>query len=294
MDEQLITVFTPTYNRAHTLNNLYESLKRQTSKSFEWIIVDDGSVDMTESLVSEWEKNDNSFPIKYIKKVNEGKHIAINVGVEQANGDWFLIVDSDDFLYNDAIEKVVKWTYDIKNDNIAAVSGTKCFKNGSIIGADIKFDDGFIDCRNNERNKFGLTGDKAEVYKTKILKEFPFPKFEKEKFLSEGAVWDLIAYNGYMIRWYNQPLMVCEYLEDGLTSKLTNNDLELNNFIGYTYYTRIQLKVYRGIEKFRISKKYVRIAKRKGMSLLAISKTIEINLFYVFLLNFYNILKNNK
>lgn len=68
MDEQLITVFTPTYNRAHTLNNLYESLKRQTSKSFEWIIVDDGSVDMTESLISEWVKNDNSFPIKYIKK----------------------------------------------------------------------------------------------------------------------------------------------------------------------------------------------------------------------------------
>lgn len=114
MDEQLITVFTPTYNRAYILNNLYESLKRQTSKSFEWIIVDDGSVDMTESLVNEWLKNDNLFPIKYVKKVNEGKHIAINVGVEQAKGDWFLIVDSDDYLYDDAIEKVIKWTHDIK------------------------------------------------------------------------------------------------------------------------------------------------------------------------------------
>lgn len=95
-----------------------------------------------------------------------------------------------------------------------------------------------------------------------------------------------------MIRWYNQPLIVCEYLEDGLTSKLNNSDLELNNFVGYTYYTKIQLKIYRGIEKFRISKKYVRIAKRKGMSLFAISKTIEINLLYVILLNLYNILKN--
>lgn len=292
MDEQLITVFTPTYNRAYILNNLYESLKRQTSKSFEWIIVDDGSVDMTESLVSEWLKNDNLFPIKYVKKVNEGKHIAINVGVEQAKGDWFLIVDSDDYLYDDAIEKVIKWTHDIKNDDIAAVSGTRNFKDGSVIGAHIKFDDGFVDCKNNERNKFGLTGDKAEVYKTEVLKKFPFPKFENEKFLSEGAVWDLIAYKGYMIRWYNQPLIVCGYLEDGLTSKLNNSDLELNNFSGYTYYTKIQLKIYRGIERFRILKKYVRIAKRKGMSLSAISKRIEINLLYVILLNLYNILKN--
>ena len=291
MDVQLITVFTPTYNRAYILNNLYESLKRQTSKSFEWIIVDDGSVDMTESLVSEWLKNEDLFPIKYIKKVNEGKHIAINVGVEHANGDWFFIVDSDDYLYDDAIEKVVKWTQDIENDDIAAVSGTRCFKDGSTIGGDIKFDDGYVDCKNNERNKFGLTGDKAEVYKTEVLKKFPFPKFENETFLSEGAVWDLIAYKGYMIRWYNKPLVV---LEDGLTSKLTKNDLDLNNFIGYTYYTKIQLKIYRGIEKFRILKKYVRIAKRKGMSLLAISRTIEINLFYVVLLNLYNMFKNNK
>ena len=51
-----IAVFTPTYNRAYCLQELYESLVKQTSQDFEWLIIDDGSTDTTKALVFEWLK----------------------------------------------------------------------------------------------------------------------------------------------------------------------------------------------------------------------------------------------
>lgn len=100
----LLTIFTPSYNRAYILPKLYESLKRQTDKRFEWVIVDDGSVDDTESLVNGW-INESLININYQKQQNQGKHIAINTGVEMANGELFFIVDSDDQLTLNAVER---------------------------------------------------------------------------------------------------------------------------------------------------------------------------------------------
>ena len=93
----MITIFTPTYNRAYILPILFESLKIQTVKEFEWIIVDDGSTDNTESLIYKF-KEECNFSIRYFKKENQGKHIAINFGVEKAKGNLFFIVDSDDYI----------------------------------------------------------------------------------------------------------------------------------------------------------------------------------------------------
>ena len=100
-----ITVFTPSFNRAHLLSRLYDSLLKQTTNDFEWLIVDDGSTDDTETKVEEF-INKGELPIRYYKQQNGGKHRAINTGVQLASGELFFIVDSDDGLVHDCIQKV--------------------------------------------------------------------------------------------------------------------------------------------------------------------------------------------
>ena len=112
-----ITVFTPTYNRAYIISNLYNSLCRQTFKDFEWLIVDDGSTDNTEELVNKWINDANSgFSIRYFKKENGGKPSAINYGVDCAEGELFFTVDSDDYLTDDALEKIDRWERELPKD----------------------------------------------------------------------------------------------------------------------------------------------------------------------------------
>lgn len=229
------TVFTPAYNRAYTLGKLYESLKKQTCNDFEWLVVDDGSKDETEKLFNKWTKEKNNFNINYIKVENGGKQRAINKGVKLAKGKMFFIVDSDDYLLENAIEKIVKYEKTISGKNkYAGLSFLRKYSNGNIIGKNLKKE--YIDCLNSERNFYNLQGDKAEVYYKDILKRYPFPEIAGEKFVSENVVWNRISKDGYKIRWYNESIYVCDYLEDGLTSK--GNKLYENNPKGYLIYIR--------------------------------------------------------
>lgn len=98
----MLTIFTPTFNRAHTLPRLYESLLNQTDYNFEWLIVDDGSSDDTSNLIETFK--DEKFPIRYIYQNNGGKHIASNVGLKAAKGDIFVVLDSDDWFYPNAVQ----------------------------------------------------------------------------------------------------------------------------------------------------------------------------------------------
>ena len=272
----MVTVFTPTYNRAYRLPMLYESLKRQTSPDFEWVVVDDGSSDNTEELVESWKKECNKFAIIYRKKENGGKHTAINVGVPLAHYEWFMIVDSDDFLRDDAIEKVCEWTKNLDDTSIAGVSGTKCYKDLSTIGGEPKISGKYIDCYNNQRRKYKLWGDKAEVYRTEIMKKYPFPVFEGEKFLSEGLIWDRIAMDGFKVRWYDYPLVVCEYLEDGLSAKM-EKDIELENFNGYTCLERQNLKSYHGLIRYCHMCNYIRKARKKRLTSEEIAEKLGVS-----------------
>lgn len=97
------TVFTPTYNRSHLLGRLYESLKRQTFRDSEWVIVDDGSTDQTQELVKHWQM-EASFPIRYFWQPNSGKHVAYNRGLQEARGFLFADIDSDDFFAPEALD----------------------------------------------------------------------------------------------------------------------------------------------------------------------------------------------
>lgn len=221
----LITVFTPTYNRVQLLLRLYDSLKAQTCTDFEWLIVDDGSIDNTEAIVSEIILKQNNtvdeqlFPVRYIKKDNGGKHTAVNRGVKEAKGELFFIVDSDDILPDISIERIIFYYNQVKNnEEHCGVSGMKGFFNYQKVGSQKHFRT--FDCTIAESGyKYHIRGDKAEVIRTKVMKEFPFPEFEGERFCPEALVWNRIS-TKYKIRYFDEIIYLCEYLEGGLTSQI--------------------------------------------------------------------------
>lgn len=214
----MVTIFTPSYNRAYILPKLYESLCIQTSKDFEWLIVDDGSIDNTENIIQDYIK-DQKIKIRYFKQINGGKHRAINRGLKEAKGNLFFIVDSDDWLTSNAVDWILKTAKEIMHDNrFAGISGTRIFPNGHKIGGDDDF--GIIDANAIEiRTKHFVAGDLAEIFKTEILRKYPFPEFDGEKFCPEALIWNRIA-KKYKLRYVNCGIYVCEYLSDGLTASI--------------------------------------------------------------------------
>ncbi len=237
----MVTVFTPIYNRKYIIRRLYESLCEQTDKRFEWIVIDDGSTDNVYELLEKWQKQTHDFPIKIKKVKNGGKHRAINMGVQMAETEAFFIVDSDDYLTDDAVEFINLHFPEIENDeSFAGISGLRCsYLNDTIIGGRPDFSD-YVDSTNLERKKYGLEGDKAEIYKTRCLKKFPFPEYENENFITEAIVWDKIAYNKLKVRWFNKAIYCCEYLSDGLTHQ--GRDIFRRNPIGWGAYISDAIK----------------------------------------------------
>lgn len=218
-----VTIFTPTYNRRQLVDRLYQSLLAQTDKSFEWLVVDDGSTDDTKEYFSELLSKPLPFPIRYIKQENGGKHRAINCGVKNANGELFFIVDSDDILLPNAIEKIHQWATTLENSHKwAGVSGLKGYTEHINVGQ--RASATYIDAKNTERRKYNLLGDKAEVYFTEVLKKYPFPEIPGENFISEEIVWNAIARDGYYLRWFNEIIYICSYLEGGLTKDNTKDE----------------------------------------------------------------------
>jgi glycosyltransferase involved in cell wall biosynthesis len=213
----MITIFTPTYNRAFLLTRLYKSLLKQTNNAFEWIIVDDGSTDDTAALVQTF-ISENKIPIKYHKQVNKGKHFAINKGVQFARGELFLILDSDDILPKDTIAFLIsKQALVFEDKLIGGIAGRRNTADGVIVG-----NENFEVLTSNSidiRYKYKVTGDLVEIFKTEVLKEFPFPEIENEKFSPEALVWNRIAQK-YNLIYFNKGIYTTEYLPDGLTAKI--------------------------------------------------------------------------
>lgn len=212
----MITILTPTYNRAYILEKAYDSLIKQTNKNFVWVIVDDGSTDNTKSLVDKFVA-DSKIKINYYYKDNGGKHTAINYGMKKINTKYVLILDSDDYLTNDCVDKVLaRWKEYANNKKIGCLSFLKVYENGKVIGKRYKEEEivsNHIDFRYNR----SLLGDMCEVFRTDVLKKYPFPVIKNERFLSEAIVWNRIAYD-YDTVYINYPIYVAEYLSDGLTT----------------------------------------------------------------------------
>lgn len=215
----MISIITPTYNRAHLLGRLYDSLCKQSTKCFEWIIVDDGSTDNTKHLVSKFLQGD--LDITFYSKDNGGKHTALNIGIDKAKYPYIFIVDSDDMLPEHSISIIIDKINIISQrddfEEISGVCGIKCLFDGTDTGNQ-KYDDmicNYLDFR----YKLKISGDKAEVFKTDILRKFKFPEFNGEKFCPEALVWNRIATHYDMLFFYEN-IYFCEYQVDGLTDKI--------------------------------------------------------------------------
>lgn len=224
-----VTVFTPTYNRAYIIENLYNSLKSQTNIDFEWLVVDDGSTDGTELLFNKWTKEESSFLIRYYKKENGGKHTAINKGLELAKGKLFFTVDSDDYLTDDAIEKIIKWESELPKDKkfcgVAGNLGTSTTHTPNTI-----FPEDYIDGTAMDRYKT-IDGERALAFYTNVHRKYMYPIFEEEKFMTEAVAWNRMANDGYSIRYFNDIIWIYEYKEDGLTK--AGKSVFFNNPRGY-------------------------------------------------------------
>lgn len=220
----MITVLTPTFNRGGRLQSLWDSLQKQTVKDFEWLVVDDGSTDGTKDLITQLQEK-SDFPIRYIYKSNGGKHTALNVGIQTICSELTFIVDSDDCVTDDAVESILKIHKKYRSqNNICGYAFLRAFPDGKVNGK--KFDvnekiGSYIDVRVNGDD----TGaDKAEVFKTHCLKEFPFPEYPNEKFLGEDLVWVRMARKYEMVH-INKAIYVGNYLEDGLTNNRRKHNI---------------------------------------------------------------------
>ena len=210
-----VTVFTPTYNRAYILGDLYHSLQRQTCMDFEWLIVDDGSVDDTKALVASWQGEENPFPIRYVYQENGGKCRAINRGLKEADGRLFFTVDSDDYLTDDAIEKVIRWDGELPKDgHFCGYVGNRGITPTQTPNR--LFPGGYLDGTALDRYD-QVDGERAFVFYTEIHRKYLYPEFPGEKFLTEAVTWDLMAHDGYKMRFYNDIIWIWEYKDDGLT-----------------------------------------------------------------------------
>ena len=221
----MITVLTPTFNRGGgRLQSLWDSLQKQTVKDFEWLVVDDGSTDGTKDLITQLQEK-SDFPIRYIYKNNGGKHTALNVGIQTICSELIFIVDSDDCVTDDAVESILKIHKKYRSqNNICGYAFLRAFPDGKVNGKKFDVDEkigSYIDVRVNGDD----TGaDKAEVFKTHCLKEFPFPEYPNEKFLGEDLVWVRMARKYEMVH-INKAIYVGNYLEDGLTNNRRKHNI---------------------------------------------------------------------
>lgn len=275
-----ISVLTPTFNRAGTLSRLFESLRIQGIQNFEWLVVDDGSTDETYALIEKFEEERPGFPIRYFYQKNGGKHRAVNRGVREAAGEFIFIVDSDDYLLPEAMRHVTRWCREISADpKIAGVAGRRITsRREEVTGYEkskkkellsLNDSERYVTAPNNERKKYSLAGDQAEVYKKSVLEKFPFQEFAGENFLSEDSVWNLIAGRGYVLRWYDQPVYVCEYRADGLSAKVRQEGLEQKNFEGYSYRMAVNFRYAPNrVRKLLRLVKYYQLQIKKGYTLM--------------------------
>lgn len=215
--EKRITVFTPTYNRAHLLHSCYESLLRQSNQQFKWLIIDDGSTDNTQEVIEKWSL-EQRIEIEYIYKENGGLHTGYNTAIEHMDTELSICIDSDDWLPDDAIELILSVWDKNKSDDLAGIIGLDYTADGNIIG-DILPDGEKIEpikllaSKNNR-------GDKKYVVKTSLYKEVaPMPVFEGEKnFNPHYMILKLSA--KYKFLSINRPLCIVDYQNDGMSANI--------------------------------------------------------------------------
>lgn len=234
----LLTVFTPTFNRASTLTCTYQSLCEQECKDFIWLIVDDGSSDNTRELVERWKNQDNGFEIQYIYKENGGMHTAHNVAYENICTELNVCIDSDDKMAAGAVEKIKKAWLEVREKNYAGLIGLDAdMLTGKIIGKG--FPDGLKETTLGEYYASGGAGDKKLVYRTDVINSVPpYPVFEGEKYVGLVYKYTLID-QMYKLSVLNDVLCDVEYQMDGSSNTMFRQYLK--NPKGFAFLRKVAM-----------------------------------------------------
>lgn len=238
--EKLITVFTPTYNRAKTLRQCYDSLLEQTNKNFIWLIIDDGSTDNTENIVEEWIQQ-NNIEIHYIKKENGGKASTINLSLEKCKTELWLCLDSDDYLVSNCIDVILKNYETVKGkQDICGLLALKTGEDGKIMKGQRRIPKE-VNYSTLKHIRYGLKieTEYAIVYKTNIAKEYPYPIIEGKKFMPLSYVYDQIDLK-YEYKIIHDDIMICEYISDGMTRN--KNSIIKNNPKSYNLFNKQRIE----------------------------------------------------
>ena len=239
----LFTIFTPSYNRAKLLGRVYSSLLVQSCKDFEWIVVDDGSHDETQSVMRKYIMEDK-VPIKYIQQNNHGKHSAHNEALKHSSGKWFICVDSDDVLSVNALYDISLQLHKTTKEDCGLVGYKVDFHNKLLCST---FPKGVQHINAYELDHtFGLTGEFAYVFKTEIISKYLFPVIEDEKFITENVLYDALAIDNFKLVLCPIIITECEYQKDGLTSNQYR--VLKNNPIGYMLYYKQRISLARSLK----------------------------------------------
>jgi glycosyltransferase involved in cell wall biosynthesis len=258
----------------HTLPRVYESLKAQIYRNFEWIIVDDGSTDQTNELVKKWQK-EAEFPIRYFWQQNEGKHVAFNRGVREAHGEFFLPFDSDDACVPEALERF-KFHWDsISTEQkplFSGVCGLCKDQYGRLVGNRFPFD--ITDSDSLEiYYRYGVKGEKWGFQCSEVLRRYPFAEVEGARYVPEGVVWNAIA-KSYKIRFVNEVLRIY-FIQNAFSSDQITHSLSdpSRNAAGGAFYYEFRLNQeiawfrYNPWDFIRSAVNYVRFSLHSGMGI---------------------------
>lgn len=287
-----LTVFTPAYNRAHTLTRTYQSLCNQDCKDFIWLIIDDGSFDNTEELVTEWQNRKNGFEIQYIYKKNGGMHTAHNVAYENIHTELNVCIDSDDALAQGAVRYILDFWEKYGSDEYAGIIGLDADMNtGKIIGT--KFSESLKATTVRGFYANGGKGDKKLVYRTEIMQNLPpYPVFEGEKYVSLGYKY-LLCDQEYELLATNQILCNVEYQLDGSSNNMLRQYMKNPN--GFAFMRKENMKYIKSKKRNFIdcihyvsssiiarNKKFIIESPKKVMTILAIPLGIVLTVYIKF------------
>ncbi len=227
------TLFTPTWDRADILPQLYDSIRAQRFRDFEWLIVDDGSTDDTAAVVRAWQAEANDFPIRFFRVPHGGKCRAVDRALELARGELFFTVDSDDRLTVDALEKADRWMRTLPHgDTFCGVSGLAA----TAPGGTGTCTDGDLLWRYPCGARPVMDGERAFIFRTAVHRRYPYPHFDGEDFMTEAVAWNRMAHDGYRMRFYDDTICLYAFREDGLTR--AGSEPFLRNPRGYGLWLR--------------------------------------------------------
>lgn len=243
-----LTIFTPTFNRVHTLPRTYQSLCAQTCKDFEWLIIDDGSTDNTSEIVKQW-IYEADFNIRYIYQENQGMHGAHNTAYRNITTELNTCIDSDDYMPTDAVENIVSFWNKKRNDKYAGFIGLDQREDGTIIGT--QFPNNMHETTLIGFYANGGKGDKKLVYRTDVIKKYPeYPIFKGERYVGLAYKYMLIDQDFTMFT-LNKPLVTVEYQEDGSSNTMWKQ--YWNNPQGFAFFRKTEMVVAPTIKRKFIS-----------------------------------------